>query len=54
MTSTEKTLADLRIAQLHATADVDRLARTIRAADEPTGRRTVTRFFRLHRTPAAA
>ena len=43
MTSTEKTLADLRIAQLHATADVDRLARTIRAADEPTGRRTVTR-----------
>ncbi len=53
MTSTEKTLADLRIAQLHATADADRLARTIRGAAEPTHRRTITRFFRLDRTPAA-
>lgn len=54
MTSNEKTLADMRIAELHATAEADRLARWIRDAAEPTHRWTVTRFMRLHRTPAAA
>jgi hypothetical protein len=54
MLSNEKTLGDLRLADLHATAEVDRLARKIRDAAEPTHRWTITRFIRLHRTPAAA
>jgi hypothetical protein len=54
MTSNEKLFADMRIAELHAAAESQRLARQLRGTTEPMPRWSIIRLIRAHRPVAAA
>ena len=51
--TTRKSFAEMRIAEFQARAEADRLVRKDRGTAEPKHRWSLSRLFRIHRSPAA-